>query len=38
MLNPTHKYQIFPFLFCEVTSDSSCELKSVIYAAWTPLK
>lgn len=26
MLNPTRKYQIFPFLFCEVGSDSSCEL------------
>lgn len=25
MLNPTHKYQIFP-LFCKVASDSSCQL------------
>lgn len=27
MLNPTCKYQIFPFLFCEAASDSSCQLK-----------
>lgn len=38
MLNSTCKYQISPFLFCEVASHSSCQLKFSYLCSMDSLK